>query len=107
VATRLHEYRIKTLPLAAAFELSCDWPTAGNYRQARIAAAASAYARQVRGVRGERGSFGVTEPGEYSGTLVLRPDPNYAYEDPAIKSLWNGTLEFPISFVVYVRTQTE
>ena len=40
-------------------------------------------------------------PMSITGTLVLRPDPDYAYEDPAIKSIWNGTLEFPISSSVY------
>ncbi len=52
-------------------------------------------------------NFGIEEPGDYSATLILRPDPKYAYEDPAIKTLWNGTLEFPISFFVYVRTRVE
>jgi len=52
------------------------------------------------------GRFGIEEPGEHSGTLLLRPDPNYAYEDPAIKSVWNGTLEYPISFFVYTKTRT-
>jgi hypothetical protein len=51
----------------------------------------------------DAGCFGLQEPGDYAGTLVLSPDPNYAYEDPAIKAIWNGTLEFPISFSVYHR----
>ncbi len=50
--------------------------------------------------------FAIEEPDEYTGKLVLRPDPDYAYEDPAIKSIWNGTLEFPISFSVYAGTRT-
>jgi hypothetical protein len=40
----------------------------------------------------------VAVPGQYEATIVLRPDPNLAYDDPAIKTIWNGTLEFPISF---------
>jgi len=39
-------------------------------------------------------------PGEYTGTLVLRPDPSLAYDDPAIDAIWDGTLEFPIRFTV-------
>jgi len=37
------------------------------------------------------------EPGTYTGTVILRPDPNSAYQDPAIESIWDGTLELPIS----------
>ena len=39
-------------------------------------------------------------PGAYTGTLILRPDPDLAYDDPAIDAIWNGTLEFPIRFTV-------
>ena len=39
-------------------------------------------------------------PGEYKAAVVLRPDPNHAYEDPAIKEIWGGTLEFPITFAI-------
>jgi hypothetical protein len=39
-------------------------------------------------------------PGEYTSTLVLRPDPNLAYDDPTIDSIWGGTLEFPIQFTI-------
>lgn len=98
----------KTLPIAAAFELSLrladgrELPAGADRQPQRIRIRAGKSGAFVVNV----GSFGLTEPGEYSGTLVLRSDPNYAYEDPAIKSIWNGTLEFPISFVVYVRTQT-
>ncbi len=99
----------KTLPTAAAFELSLrladgrELPSGPNRQPQRIRVRAGGSGEYVVNV----GSFGITEPGEYSGTLVLRPDPNYAYEDPAIKSIWNGTLEFPISFVVYVGTRIE
>ncbi len=99
----------KTIPVAAAFELSLrladgrELPAGPNRQPQRIRVRAGKSGAFVVNV----GNFGITEPGEYSGTLVLRSDPNYAYEDPAIKAIWNGTLEFPISFVVYVRTQTE
>jgi len=43
-------------------------------------------------------------PGQYEATIVLRPDPNFAYDDPAIKEIWNGTLEFPMSFSLYEET---
>ncbi len=45
--------------------------------------------------------------GTYEAKFVFEPDPNYALDEPTIKSVWNGRLEFPASFVVYVRTQTE
>ncbi|MBN2133643.1 MAG: hypothetical protein JW741_29345 [Sedimentisphaerales bacterium] len=48
--------------------------------------------------------FAVTAPGDYQGTYVLTPDPNFAYDDPAIKEIWNGTLEFPMSFSLYENT---
>jgi hypothetical protein len=41
------------------------------------------------------------EPGEYSGTIVLRPDLEAAYKDPGIKSIWKGELRFPISFTIW------
>jgi hypothetical protein len=30
------------------------------------------------------------------GKLVFEPDPNYAFDEPTIESIWNGRLEFPI-----------
>lgn len=44
--------------------------------------------------------FQLEDPGQYNATLILKPDPDYGYRDPQIKALWNGTLEFPISFSV-------
>lgn len=99
----------KTLPVAAAFELSLrladgrELPAGPNRQPQRIRVCAGESGAYMVNV----GDFGITEPGDYAGTLVLRTDPNYAYEDPAIKSIWNGTLEFPISFTVYVRPQAE
>jgi hypothetical protein len=49
--------------------------------------------------------FLIEMPGQYSGTIILRPEPDFAYEDPAIQYIWNGTLEFPISFTVEVDPQ--
>ena len=40
-------------------------------------------------------NFPMETPGRQTGTLILVPDPNLAYTDPAIKAIWNGTLEFP------------
>ena len=48
--------------------------------------------------------FPLAAPGEYEATFVLRPDPNYAYDDPTIKEMWGGTLEFPMSFSLYEDT---
>ena len=99
----------RTLPVAAAFELSLrladgrELPAGPSRQPQRIRVRAGGSETFVVNV----GNFAITEAGDYAGTLVLRSDANYAYEDPAIKSLWNGTLEFPISFFVYVRTQTE
>ena len=99
----------KTLPVAAAFELSLrladgrELPAGPHRQPQRIRARAGESGAYMVNV----GDFGITEPGDYTGTLVLRTDPNYAYEDPAIQSIWNGTLEFPISFVVYIRPQAE
>jgi hypothetical protein len=32
--------------------------------------------------------------------FVFETDPNYAFEEPTIKSIWNGRLEFPIQLAV-------
>lgn len=42
----------------------------------------------------------VNRPGTYDGKFVFESDPNYAFEEPTIKAIWNGTLEFPIHFTV-------
>jgi hypothetical protein len=39
-------------------------------------------------------------PATYDAKFVFEPDPNYALEEPTIKSIWNGRLEFPIRFTV-------
>jgi len=96
-----------TLPTAVAWQVSLrledgqELPCDVGRRAQRI--------RTRSGSRGyhviDMARFGIEEPGDYLGTLILRPDPNCAYEDPAIKSMWNGTLEFPVSFHVYLKTR--
>ncbi len=111
-----HGYRgspqvmFKNPPVAVAFELSLrlpdgrELPTGSKRQPQHFRLRAGDFGGFVVDV----GSFGLTEPDEYVGTLVLKPDPDYAYEDPAIKSIWNGTLEVPISFfIVNVKTPTE
>lgn len=44
--------------------------------------------------------FRLERTGDYTATVILTPDPNDAYEDPAIKAIWNRTLEFPIRFTI-------
>jgi len=44
--------------------------------------------------------FPLKEAGQYHATVVLTPDPEDACQDPAIKAIWNATLEFPVSFTV-------
>lgn len=94
---------LEELPVAIAFELSLrlndgrDLPRSGAGPPQRIR-----YRAGSSGVFDvDIGRFGLETPGEYTGVLRLTADPDYAYEDPAIKAIWNGTLEFPISFFVY------
>jgi hypothetical protein len=96
----------QALPIAAGWQVSLrleddrEFPTDNGTYPQKIHASAGSYGHYMV----DLSRLGIEEPGEYSGTLVLRPDPDHAYEDPGIKSLWNGTLEFPVSFVVYVKT---
>jgi len=39
-------------------------------------------------------------PGTYRFTLVFEPDPDIAYMDPRIDSIWGGTLEFPLAMTI-------
>ena len=41
-------------------------------------------------------------PGRYQGTALLIPDEAAAYPDAAIKTIWGGTIELPIEFIVRV-----
>lgn len=45
-------------------------------------------------------TFPVEAPGEYNATLILTPDLDSAYDDPAIKAIWDGTLELPVHFTI-------
>jgi hypothetical protein len=40
------------------------------------------------------------ETGHYKGVIVLTADEEVAYRDPAMKTIWGGTIEFPIEFEV-------
>lgn len=40
------------------------------------------------------------EAGSYPGHVVIRPDVDLAYQDPRIKAIWGGTLEFPVTITV-------
>lgn len=43
--------------------------------------------------------------GTYEGKLVFVPDLKLAYADPEVKSIWGGTLEFPVTFKIYDRKE--
>ena len=65
------------------------------------------YSKPIRLFTGKSGSFYVhssnfpiEEPGQYDCTVILTADPNIAYDDPSIKSIWNGELRFPLSFTI-------
>jgi hypothetical protein len=89
------------VPVALAFESALRLPDGREVppRRARIS--------RLRARKGESGylitygpGFDVKMQGDIRATVVFRPDPNYAYEDPAIKEIWGGTLEFPIAFKI-------
>jgi hypothetical protein len=93
------------LPVAVAFEPVLRLPDGREISSQR------SHLHRIRARSGRSGvwaasaaDFAVTAPGDYEGTYVLRPDPNFAYDDPAIKEIWNGTLEFPMSFSLYENT---
>lgn len=39
-------------------------------------------------------------PGHYKGDLILKADKSVAYDSLEIKDIWNGTLSFPVDFVI-------
>lgn len=91
----------KDIPVAAVFKCAYEFP------DGREVVEQSGTEEPTRLRAGTSGSFHVwvrrfvlDEPGRYSGTIILRPDLEEAYKDPAIKSIWNGELRFPISFAV-------
>jgi hypothetical protein len=104
------------LPLAVAFRAALRLPDRRELRQ---------YGEPIEPLRARTGAFGrfyiniadfvapeaagVRVPwiaGAYTGTLVLRPDPNLACDDPAIDAIWDGTLEFPIDFTITIEPDT-
>jgi len=40
------------------------------------------------------------EPGRHTGTLVLETDAELAYQDAAMKTVWDGTIELPVEFEI-------
>jgi len=68
------------------------------------------YQPELRRLRGYAGwDFAVSqplgrlvspEPGTQEAKFVFEPDPNYALDEPTMKSIWNGRLEFPIRFPI-------
>jgi hypothetical protein len=95
------EIAYRALPSAVAFKSALRLATGDEIT------AQDKYTGRRRARANESGRFQISAPdfllentGEHQGTVILTPDPNYAYEDPAIQAIWNGTLEFPIRFTV-------
>jgi hypothetical protein len=95
------EIAYRVLPSAVAFNSALRLATGDEIT------AQDKYTGRHRARANESGRFQISAPdfllektGEHQGTVILTPDPNYAYGDPAIKAIWNGTLEFPIRFTV-------
>jgi hypothetical protein len=95
------EIAYSALPSAVAFKSTLRLAT-GDEITAR-----DKYTGRRRARANESGRFQISAPdfllektGKHQGTIILTPDPNYAYEDPAIQAIWNGTLEFPIRFTI-------
>jgi len=87
------------LPMDVAFALTLQ--LSGNHEPARTIE----FPTRLRARAGSSGKLdlhprlmSIQKPGTYRGSITLTPDPNAAYEDPAIEAIWNGTLELPISF---------
>ncbi len=95
------EILYKNIPLAAAFRVTLrlpdgrETPVHGIWPPGFSARTGSSGNFMV-----DPSNFVVEAPGRYRATLVLVPDPDLAYRDPAIKAIWSGTLEFPISFTI-------
>lgn len=97
------EIHYKDIPVAAAFRCVFQFPDGREVvekrrREERIRLRADSSGMFFASPR----AFLLEQPAQYSGTLILRPDIEAAYKDPAIKSIWNGELRFPISFTVEV-----
>lgn len=88
-----------SVPVALAFESVLRLP------DGREVPAKRARLSRLRARKGESGylitygpGFDVKMQGDIRATVVFRPDPNYAYDDPGIKEIWGGPLEYPITF---------
>jgi len=93
----------ENLPLAAAFSVTLRLPDGREIPQHGLwSAEFSARAGSSGDFTVDPSGLTVEAPGRHKATLVLVPDPNIAYRDPTIKAIWNGTLEFPISFFIDV-----
>jgi hypothetical protein len=91
----------RDLPAAVGFELVL------RLEDGREIASNRQISHRLFARAGSSGQFWVSpsnlmldEPNTYTGSIVLRADSNRAYEDPAIKTIWDGELEFPVSFSV-------
>ncbi len=91
------------MPVDAAFTIVLRMPDGreipGNYGDGKRFLARAGTSGSIDIAARE---FPLGQPGEHSAALVLRPDPDYAWADPAIKAIWDGTLEFPVSFRIDV-----
>jgi len=98
------EISYANLPVAAAFEyIYCDEGNSESALKMHIDSDKLLLRTGISGTIQVRISdFLFEEPGNYNGTIILRSDPNSAYRDPAIKSIWDGELRFPINFTVEV-----
>lgn len=89
------------LPLAAAFRATLRLPDGREMSVSSMGPAGFPVRAGSSGViMIDPSNFVVETPGRHKATLVFVPDLNLAYRDPAIKSIWNGTLELPVSFTI-------
>lgn len=100
-STGMLEITYRNLPAAVGFEPVLRLP------DGREIAGDPQVSHRLFARAGRSGQFTVSpsnlildEPGSYTGSVVLRSDPNVAYRDPGIKAIWDGALEFPVSFTV-------
>jgi hypothetical protein len=91
--------RYHKLPAAVGFELSL------RLSDGREIPSEGRASRRLHARAGSSGTFVVSPwillpkaSGAFTGWVVLRSDPNVPYDDPAIKNIWDGTLEIPVSF---------
>ncbi|MHC4529873.1 MAG: hypothetical protein ACYS29_18540 [Planctomycetota bacterium] len=91
----------KDIPVAAVFKCAYEFPDGREVvEQLGMEEPTRLRAHTSGSFRIWIGRFTLEQPGRYSRRVILSPDPEAAYKDPAIKSIWNGELRFPISFTV-------